>query len=141
MSTERWLLLAAIALFGLSLPLPAIEGAAFPAQSGFDVLRQGAGAWRDGVLAWYANPAFGLALLLCRFDRFRTALGFALLALLLGVSSFAAGAMATSFGRSVPPFSFGIGFYVWLGAICLAVVAALAGIYKVYLRPGRRTAP
>lgn len=134
-STPKWAMLAAIGLYALSLPLPAIQGTGFPAQSGFDVLMQGAGAWRDGVFAWYANPLLGMALVLGLAGRFRSALALAVVGLMFGLSSFAAGPVAERAGRSIPPFGFGPGFYVWLGAFLLVIVAAAVGIYKVSRGP------
>ena len=135
MSAERWLVVVALLLFGLSLALPAITGSGFPSQTGMDVLKQGASGWRDGVLAWYANPVLGLALVLSWTGRSRAALGCGVLSLLLGLSSYFAGAIATGLGRNIPPFSFGAGFYVWLLALAVACLAAGTGIYKVSSRP------
>jgi len=126
----RGLALASLVLALISLALPAIEGSGFPTQSGMDVLRQGASAWRNGVVAWYANPALVVAVGLCLIGWYRMSLGIALLALALAVSSFSAAPVAESFGRSVPAFGFGIGFYVWLAAFVLAVVAAAAGYIR-----------
>ena len=123
---RRGWLLGAAALYVASLWLPAIEVNGFPAQTGLDVLRQGASAFRDGVVAWYANPLLWLALALGWFGARRTALACALLGLVLALSSFSAGLAAESAGRSVPPFSFAAGFYVWLGAFALA----LAGLFR-----------
>ena len=134
MNAERWLIAGALLLFGLSLLLPAIEGSGFPAQSGLDVLGRGAGAWRDGVIAWYANPILAFALALAAAGRNRTALALGFAGLLLALSSFRAGESAVAAGSSVPPFSFGIGFYIWLGAFLLAMLAAGVGIYKVSSR-------
>lgn len=116
-----WLLGTAV-VYVASLWLPAIEGPGFPAQTGLDVLRQGAGAFRDGVVAWYANPMLWLALVLGWIGARRSALACAALGMLLALSSFSAGLAAESAGRSVPPFSYGAGFYVWLGAFALALV-------------------
>jgi len=132
---DRWFVLFGIALWVGSLFLPAIEGSGFPVLSGLDVLWQGAGGWRNGVVAWYANPVLGLAFVACWIGRFRFALAAGALGLALGLSSFTAGTMAESTGRSVPPFEFAIGFYVWLGAFLAALAGALAGIYKVSRRP------
>lgn len=131
MSRDRWLILLGAALYAVSLFLPAIEGSGFPAQSGMDVLRQGASAWRDGVVAWYANPVLGLALVLGWMRRYRLALAAASLGLLLALSSFTAEPIAESAGRSVPAFGFAVGFYLWLLAFGAALAAPLAGIYKV----------
>jgi hypothetical protein len=122
-AARRWLLGAAL-LYAASLFLPAVEGSGFPTQTGLDMLRQGASAWRDGVVAWYANPALWLCLPLGWFGARRSALVFGGLALLLALSSFGAGFMAESTGRSVPAFSFAPGFYIWLGAMAAALMGA-----------------
>lgn len=130
MPADRWLAIFGVLLFGLSLGLPAIEGAGFPTLSGMDVLQQGASGWRDGVVAWYANPTLLVALSACWIRRFRFALGAALVGLLLALSSFSAGTMAESAGRSVPAYHLAIGFYLWLLAFAVAICGALYGIYK-----------
>jgi hypothetical protein len=111
--------------------MPSIDGPGFPALDGLDVLQQGASGWRDRVIAWYANPAFVAALICCFLGRFKAALAVATAGLLLALSSFTAGPMAESAGRSIPAFSFAVGFYIWLLAFVVAVLAAAAGIYKV----------
>ena len=130
MSADRWLILGAVLLYLLSLFLPAIDGAGFPALSGLDVLRQGAGAWRNGVFAWYANPLMAATLITCWLRHYRLGLAFAIAALLLGLSSFSAGWAAASSGRSVPAFGFAAGFYVWLGAFVVAIAAAVIGYIR-----------
>jgi hypothetical protein len=130
MPADRWLILGAVLLYLLSLFLPAIDGAGFPALSGLDVLRQGAGAWRNGVIAWYANPLIAAALIACWLRHYRLGLGFAMAALLLGLSSFSAEWAAASSGRSVPAFRFAAGFYVWLAAFGVAIAAAVMGYIR-----------
>jgi len=130
MAVSRWLALAGLLSFASSLLMPAIDGAGFPALSGWAVLEQGASAWRQGVVAWYANPIFLVAVILCWFRRFRLAFAAAAIGLLLGLSSFSAGMMAEGAGQSVPAFSFAIGFYFWLFAFAVVTAAAAAGIYK-----------
>lgn len=130
MPAYRWFAAGALFFFILSLWLPAIDGAGFPAFSGLDVLRQGASGWRDGVVAWYANPVLIVALLACWFRQFRFALIAAIAGTLLGLSSFTAEWAAETAGRSVPTFHFGIGFYLWLLAFGLVILAAVIGIYK-----------
>ena len=129
MRFARRLVLASAGLWLISLALPAIDGPGFPALTGFDVLRQGAGAWRDGVVAWYANPALAGSLALTWLGRFRPGLAFAALSLALAVSSYWAGSAAESAGRSVPAFGYSIGFQVWLAAIAVALLAAGTGLY------------
>lgn len=130
MRRERWLLLAGIGLYLLSLLLPAVQGG-FPSQTGLDVLGQGAGAWRDGVVAWYANPVLWLAWPAIWVGYHRVGLTAAGAGLVLAGSSFTASTAAALAGRSVPDFGFAIGFYVWLAAFLATAGAALLGIYKV----------
>jgi hypothetical protein len=113
-----WLLGAAL-LYLVSLWLPALEGPGFPARTGLDVLRQGAQAWHDYVVAWYANPVLWLCLALGWAGVRRAAQVTAVLGLVLALSSFSAGYAAELAGRSVPEFRFAVGFYVWLGAFVL----------------------
>jgi hypothetical protein len=130
-TADRWLVAVGVLFYVASLLLPAIEGSGFPTLSGLDVLWQGASGWRDGVVGWYANPVLALAFASCWIRHYRLALVAAAVGLLLAVSSFSAGAMAESAGRSVPAFEFAIGFYLWLAAFLAGVVAPLIGIYKV----------
>jgi hypothetical protein len=131
MSSERWLLVAAMLAWGVSLALPAVQVTRGPSLSGYDVLVQGAGAWRDGVVAWYANPALLGALVLGWVRAHRASLVVAVIGLALGLSSFSAGTVAASAGRSVPAFGFAAGFYLWLVAFGLVVLAGGVAIYKV----------
>lgn len=136
MRLTRGLALASAGLWLISLALPAIDGPGFPALSGYDVLRQGAGAWRDGVVAWYANPALAASLALSWLGRFRPGLALAAMSLALAVSSYWAGSTAESAGLSVPAFGYSIGFHVWLLAIAVAPIAAGTGLYiSVARRP------
>lgn len=133
MTAARCLWAGALALLALSLALPAVEGPGFPSQSGLDILRQGAGAWRDGIVAWYANPMLGAAVVIGIVAGQRrlpglVALALAAIGLLLALSSFTAGPAAASAGRRVPEFHFAFGFYVWLLAFPTGVLAAVYGL-------------
>lgn len=123
---RRLLLVAAGCLWLISLVLPAVEPGFGTAFSGFDLLARGWSGWRDLVLAWFANPALALAAAALWRDQKRTALALALLAAGLALSSFLAADLAGAAGRSVPPFRFAAGFYVWLAAHGLVLAAALA---------------
>lgn len=138
MSVGRGLVLAGIVLYIASLYLPAVDGPGFPAQTGRDMLAEGAGAWRDGVVAWYANPALLVAAVLVWFARPRPGFAAAVIALVLALSSYSAAPLAELAGRQVPAFSFLAGFYLWLGAFVAIGLAAVAGIYKVSLARGGR---
>lgn len=130
MSPDRWLILAAAALYAVSLAMPAIEGSGFPAFTGLDVLRQGAAAWREGIVAWYANPLFVAAIITCWLRLYRFGLAAAGIGLLLALSSFSAEWAAENSGRSVPAFRFAVGFYVWIGAYLVAVAGGLFGYIR-----------
>ena len=138
MSSDRWLVAGAALLYALSLAMPAIEGSGFPALSGLDVLRQGAGAWRNGVVAWYANPLLIAAIAACWFRLHRLALVAAGLGLLLAVSSFSAEWAAGISGRNVPAFSFAAGFYLWIAAYLVAAAGGLLGYIRSDASAGRR---
>jgi hypothetical protein len=126
----RWLAIGGLVLYLLSLWLPAVRGSGFPTQSGWDMLEQGASGWRDGIVAWYANPALWLTVVGVLIGRFRIAAGLAAVGFVLALSSFSAATIAEAGGRSVPAFSFAVGFYVWLGAFVLVSVAAAIGIFR-----------
>ena len=130
MSPDRWLTAGAVLLYALSLAMPAIDGSGFPAFTGLDVLRQGAAAWREGVVAWYANPLFVVVIVTCWLRRFGIALVAVTLGSLLALSSFSAEWAVESSGRSVPAFTFAAGFYVWLSAYVLAAAGALVGYIR-----------
>jgi hypothetical protein len=132
MSADRWLVFGAALLYLSSLAMPAIVGSGFPALSGLDVLRQGAGAWRDGVVAWYANPVLVAALITCWLRYYRVALAISVLGLILALSSFSAEWAAQSGGRSVPAFRLAGGFYCWLAAFGVSLAGAVVG----YIRSG-----
>jgi hypothetical protein len=136
MQRERWLVLAGLLLFLLSLMLPALVSESFPAQSGFDLFRQRGEFTRNGIFAWYANPVLGVALVLCWLGRFRLGLGAGLLGGALALSIFLAPATLESAGRSLPDFRFGAGFYVWLGAFICVISAAAAGLICPQSRAG-----
>lgn len=131
MRPERWLVLSGLGMFVLCLFLPSLTSPSFPVQSGLDLFHRGPELWRDGIIAWYANPALLLTLVLTWFGRYRAGLVTAGLALLLALSTLTGKAVIEASGRSVPEFSYGIGFYVWLLAFVAAAVAAGIGIYKV----------
>lgn len=130
MSPDRWLIAGAALLYALSLAIPAIEGSGFPAFTGLDVLRQGATAWREGIVAWYANPLFVVAILTCWLRFYRFALAAVGIGLFLALSSFSAEWAAESSGRSVPEFRFAVGFYVWIGAYVLALAGGVSGYIR-----------
>ena len=130
MSLPRWLAAAGLVLYLVALLLPAIDGPGFPALSGYDVLRQGAGAWRDDVFAWYANPLFFAGLAMCWIGRFRLALALTVAGLAVALTSLSAEALASRAGREVPAFAYAAGFYLWLLAFVALIASALCGRFR-----------
>lgn len=101
-------------------------GAMFPAAlqpvggeplTGWDLLTTGWRAASAGIWAWFANPLFVCAVCLLLIGRAQAAGVLAGLALVLGISSLASGALAARAGYPVPPMFFGAGFYLWLTAL------------------------
>jgi hypothetical protein len=113
--THRAALGGIAALWLLSLVLPAIEISG-TALDGVDVLRRGWQAAREGVLAWYANPLFVIALLLAAAGRARSAGVLAGIGLLFGLTSLALEDVARASGAARVSVSLRLGFYLWLGA-------------------------
>lgn len=115
----------AAALWLASLLAPALGVRGGPTLTGLDVLRQGLGAWRYGVLAWFANPALLVAVIALLRRSPRLALGSGAAALVLAVSSFWSADIAALFGRRVPELSFASGFYLWMAAHLAAVIGGI----------------
>jgi hypothetical protein len=135
MHRERWLILAAALLFVVALALPAVVSESFPAQSGWDLLRQRAEFSNNGIYAWYANPVLMLALVLGWVGRYRLSLPAAAAGGLLALSILLAPAQLESAGRSLPQFHYGVGFYVWLAAFGAALLAGIAGLMHEKRQP------
>lgn len=94
--------------------MPAVQPGVGAPLSGWTLLTNGWRAADAGIWAWFANPLFfgSVALLLAGRDRAARVL--AALALLLGLSSLAAGPLAARAGFSIPDLSFRAGFWLWL---------------------------
>ena len=116
----------AVGLWGLSLVLPAVAITGGPVLRGNDVLLRGWETLDSGVYAWLANPLFFVAAVLCIAGARRVAPAVGLLALVLAVTSFTAGAALERAGTTVPDFRFAVGLYVWLGSYCALLLASSA---------------
>jgi len=123
-------LLAALALFAVSLFLPAITydvSGTSDSSSGMSLLLMG---WFDvfaGVAGWLANPFFAFGCVAVLLRRKLTSIVLLSLSLLLAISSvqlFSTGVMKDESGALYPLQHFSAGFYVWLAAIVVALVAA-----------------
>ena len=77
-------------------------------------------------LAWYANPAYFLALLLLLLERPKAARIAATLAVVLGLTSFVAREWWFHEGFGTPITGFGSGLYVWLAALVLLALASFS---------------
>lgn len=100
----------------LSLALPAVDVRGGPTFSGLDLLLRGWEGASRGVFAWFANPLFIVGLVLALARRERAGLVVSALALVLGLSSFAAEAVLRRV-QPVPDLTLLAGFYVWLAAL------------------------
>lgn len=105
-----------------SMFLPAIRIVGGPPIKGLELLLRGWQATGSGVLAWYANPLFVLAMALAAAGWYAVAGSLAGVALVLALTSFAAAAVARAAGAPVPQLYFEPGFYLWLFA-CFALPA------------------
>lgn len=123
-------LMAVLIVWLASLALPALQTAGGQSLDGFEMLVRGWTGFRSGVVSWYANPLLVIAVILAWRRRERSALAVSGLALLLALSSFAAGATARWAGVLVPDFGFRIGFYVWLTAHLGLVATCLSALTK-----------
>jgi hypothetical protein len=116
----------AVGLWGLSLALPAVAITHGPELRGIDLLLRGWEALDSGVYAWLANPFFFVAGVLCVGGARRAAGAVGLLALVLAASSFRAATTLERAGTVAPDFTFASGFYVWLAAFVVLLLACLA---------------
>jgi hypothetical protein len=122
---EHGAVAVAVGLWGVSLALPAVAIAGGPVLRGGDLLLRGWQALDGGVYAWLANPLFLAAGVLCLGGASRLARAVVLLALVLAVSSFRAGAALERAGTAVPDFTFASGLYVWLASFVVLLLACV----------------
>jgi len=119
----RWLaVVLVVALWAISLALPAlvVEGAGV--LTGWDVLRVGWQGIGVKLLAWYANPLFaiGVVAFAGRFFGFAGVVsGFGLV---LALTSFAAREIAAGSGFPLPTLTLKAGFFIWLTSLCILLV-------------------
>lgn len=125
---QRLVLLGSLGLWGLSLTLPAIGVSSGPTLSGWDVLARGHAVWRQGVVAWLANPLLFVAAAASWRRRDAAATALAAVTILVGLSSFWAAQAARGAGAAVPEFSFLSGLYVWLAAQLGVLGSSLSGL-------------
>ncbi len=123
-------LLAAAVLFAVSLFLPAITydvSGTSDSMSGLSLLLMGWFAVFAGVFGWLANPLFAFGCVAVLLRRKITSIVLLALSLLLAISSvqlFSTGVMKDESGALYPLQFFSAGFYVWLAAIVVALIAA-----------------
>lgn len=113
--------LAAIAVPWLAaLFVPALRIVGGPPVGGLELLERGWQAAGSGVLAWYANPLFVIAMGLAAAGAYVAAGSLSSLGLVLALTSFSAVSIARAAGAPVPELYFEPGFYLWLLA-CFAL--------------------
>ena len=127
----RLVTLAICLAWTAALALPAMQLGEQTQLTGWTLLVNGWRAAGAGVWAWFANPLFICAAALLLARRARTAGVLAALALMLGLSSLATGALVARAGYSGPPLSFGPGFHLWLMSLfALSLWALVAANLK-----------
>jgi hypothetical protein len=131
---ERGGVALALALWGSSLALPALNVAGGAVLRGSEVLLRGVDLLDAGVYAWLANPLFLLAVVLCWAGFRHIAASVALLALVLAATSFGAAATIASRGTAVPDFTFASGFYVWFAGYVVLLISSSANLLAALTR-------
>jgi hypothetical protein len=132
---------ACLALWCISLWLPAVAVAGGPSLEGFDMLRRGWRALGSGVPSWLANPVFVLACVTALLGRLRAAGVLAGVSCLLALTAFAAPDLAERGGRGVPAVTWQAGFYLWLWAQLLFLIFTWAAIATHVLSAVRNKFP
>jgi hypothetical protein len=131
-------LASVLGLWVLSLALPALAVRGGPEATGWRLLLEGWKAVDGGVFAWFANPAFVVALILASASRWRSAAVMAGLGVAFALSSFATEQILSAGGAATPPLDLRVGFALWLAAQILLLGWTIG---QVYLQPrnGLRT--
>ncbi|RTL22191.1 MAG: hypothetical protein EKK52_06400 [Burkholderiales bacterium] len=130
---KRWVLTCVGLAYAVSWALPVFFFDGHRSLRGIEVLLSG---WMGPVLlefGWYANPCFLAACVALAVGRERIALGSSLVALLLGLTSFATTGWVFDEAELTPIRGLGAGFGLWLCAIAL-----LAAFSVVVVVVGRR---
>ncbi len=127
----RWIVLTSIsATWCVSLLLPAVSVGESVSISGWQALGKG---WRGATMdiyAWYANPLFLLAVAMSAVRSTDVAAVLSGSALLLGLTSFAAGERAAAAGFPAADLSLQAGFFVWLLALSALTISCWFAVYR-----------
>ena len=111
-----------VAIWAISLVLPALAVEGAGVLTGWDVLKVGWQGIGVKLLAWYANPLFaiGVVAFAGRFFGFAGVVsGFGLV---LALTSFAAREIAAGSGFPLPTLTLKAGFFIWLTSLCILLV-------------------
>jgi len=126
--TPKRVILASVAVYGLSLGLPAIREVAGgrPGDRGYLVLATGLIGALFGQFGWFANGLYALGLIQLSRHRWKAAAIAAALAVLLAADSFMLyrSGFPSDSGAS-HPVSLQSGFYVWWGSLWVLAAGAL----------------
>ena len=132
----KWAVLAtSIAAYVASLRLPALIFQQHESLYGIEVLLWG--WWGVLVLefAWFANPAYLLAIAGCMGESPKLTKLASTVGLMLGLTSFHAKEWWFDEGSGTLIIGLGPGFYVWMLSLCILLVGAF------FTSPSRRRAP
>ena len=122
----RWGLLAiSVAMYVYSLFLPALLFQHREALPGSHILAWG---WWGMLLlefAWFANPAYIVAILAYKRKNNRLSKQANIAAIVLGLTSFHAKEWWFNEGSGTPIVGLGTGYYVWMLSFCILLVGCL----------------
>lgn len=123
MSTRITLFLA-VGLYTISLLLPGIIYNGDQEMYGYYILAFGWFAVVHGVLAWFANPLFLLALVRMRVEKPKTMFITALVAFVLGLTAFMLRSIPNLDKKGPDVDHLAIGYYIWMASIVLLAIYA-----------------
>lgn len=118
-----------VAAWGLSLALPALAVRGGPTLSGFDLLIQGWQGASRGIVAWFANPAFVLAVAASAVRLHGTAGVLSGVSLVLALTSFAVADVASLRLSSVPDVELRVGFFLWLASLLALFLSSWTSVF------------
>lgn len=115
-----------VLLYGCSLVLPALLFNSHSPIWGYEVLMWGWWGVLVHQVAWFANPIYASALINYRFKRRKSAITSAAVAVLVGLTSFAADGWWFNEAGPTSITALGPGFYAWILSFGCLLLAAIA---------------
>ncbi len=120
---------SAVALWLVSLFLPAAELNDSMRLSGYRVFIIGIDALSAGMPGWLANPLLAVAIVAGLMQRLRLATALSAIAVVLTLSSFYAPTLARARGLPINEVQFEVGFFLWLAACSLILATSVYALW------------